>query len=224
MAKHGACRQPLTPHRRGDQRPTRGYDGLSSALALPPPRRAPSTSGLQEHIVRTLRSDRSSMIHPTPTVRRSRGTGKPACELLACALKPRTARKRLHPQRPARPRDHDVQSLAVVEMDAASNNSVDDIRSARERRARAEGRGRASTSSTRRTCCRTRLERVPEDAREPPAHVVFVLARRRRTGACHHRRPLHASTSGPRRSRTSPHVLDRVAAEEGIAGPDPAIG
>ena len=63
-------------------------------------------------------------------------------------------------------------------MDAASNNSVDDIRDLRERVAYAPVSGRTrSTSSTRRTCSRTQAwNAFLKTLEEPPPNTIFVLA------------------------------------------------
>ena len=110
-------------------------------------------------------------------------------------------------------------------MDAASNNSVDDIRELRENvGARADGRrAGASTSSTRRTCSRTSAwNAFLKTLEEPPAHAIFVLATTEAhkvpatiVDRCHrfdfHRPSLEQIAS----------VLRKVAAEEDIEIPDP---
>jgi len=89
----------------------------------------------------------------------SRGTGKTSmAKLLACALNADGgARVDFDPESPAVRAIMTGNSLDVVEMDAASNNSVDDIRELRENVGMSPmGAASGSTSSTRRTCCRTR--------------------------------------------------------------------
>ena len=118
-------------------------------------------------------------------------------------------------------------SLDVVEMDAASNNSVDDIRELRENVALAPMRAAAAcTSSTRRTCSRTAAwNAFLKTLEEPPPHVVFVLAT---TEA--HKVPAtivdrcHRFDFQPAVARAGRRRGQTVAAEEEIELPDPAVG
>ncbi|HEX5910189.1 MAG TPA: AAA family ATPase, partial [Thermoleophilaceae bacterium] len=89
----------------------------------------------QESVVRTLRNAiELGKVHHAYLFVGSRGTGKTSmAKLLACAMNaeggPRTD---FSPDDPACKAIMNGTSLDVVEMDAASNNSVDDIRELRE--------------------------------------------------------------------------------------------
>src|SRR3712207_6589414 len=89
----------------------------------------------QEHIVRTLRNAIGlGKVHHAYLFVGSRGTGKTSmAKLLACALNARGGPQAdFNPEDPASRAILAGSSLDVVEMYAASNNSVDDIRELRE--------------------------------------------------------------------------------------------
>ena len=150
----------------------------------------------QEHIVRTLRNAiELGKVHHAYLFVGSRGTGKTSmAKLLACALNaeggPRTD---FSPDDPACQAIMAGTSLDVVEMDAASNNSVDDIRELRENVALAPMGGGPARLHPRRGAhaLHRGLERVPQDARGAAA-ARGLRARHHRgaQGAGHDRRPL----------------------------------
>ena len=119
------------------------------------------------------------------------------------------------------------QSMDVVEMDAASNNSVDDIRELRENVALAPmgGGSRVYILDEAHMLTPAAWNAFLKTLEEPPAHVVFVLATTEAhkvpdtiVDRCHRfdfQRPTLQQIAG---------VLDRVAAEEDIEVPDAAIG
>src|SRR5256885_135816 len=135
----------------------------------------------QEHIVRTLRNAiELDKVHHAYLFVGSRGTGKTSmAKLLACALNaeggPRTD---FSPDDPACQAIARGTSLDVVEMDAASNNSVDDIRELRENVALAPmGGGRRVYILDEAHMLSTQAwNAFLKTLEEPPAHVVFVLA------------------------------------------------
>ena len=115
-------------------------------------------------------------------------------KLLACALNAEGgARVDFDPESPAAQAIMAGTSLDVVEMDAASNNSVDDIRELRENVALApmQGGKRVYILDEAHMLTHGGVERVPEDARGA-ARARGVRARHDRgaQGAGHDRRPL----------------------------------
>src|SRR5690348_619685 len=184
----------------------------------------------QEHIVRTLRNAiELGKVHHAYLFVGSRGTGKTSmAKLLACALNaeggPRTD---FSPEDARAKAIMSGQSLDVVEMDAASNNSVDDIRELRENVALAPmgGGRRVYILDEAHMLSNAAWNAFLKTLEEPPAHVVFVLATTEAhkvpatiVDRCHRfdfHRPSLDQIAG---------VLSRVATEEGIEVPEPAIG
>ena len=184
----------------------------------------------QESVVRTLANAiELGKVHHAYLFVGSRGTGKTSmAKLLACALNaeggPRTD---FSPDDPACRAIMLGSSLDVVEMDAASNNSVDDIRELRENVALSPmgGARRVYILDEAHMLSPAAWNAFLKTLEEPPAHVVFVLATTEAhkvpatiVDRCHRfvfRRPSLEQIAG---------VVKRVAVQEGITIPDAAVG
>jgi DNA polymerase-3 subunit gamma/tau len=182
----------------------------------------------QEHVVRTLRNAlEQDRVHHAYLFVGSRGTGKTSmAKILAASLNcvngPTVT--------PCGVCDScrsiaDATSLDVIEMDAASNNSVDDIRDLREKVAYApvSGRHKVYILDEAHMLSTAAWNAFLKTLEEPPPHTIFVLATTEANKVlptvvdrCHRfdfARPTQQQIAG---------VLRRVADAEGIEIPDEA--
>jgi DNA polymerase-3 subunit gamma/tau len=182
----------------------------------------------QEHVVRTLRNAiEQDRVHHAYLFVGSRGTGKTSmAKILAaslnCAEGPTVT--------PCGVCEScrsiaDATSLDVIEMDAASNNSVDDIRDLREKVAYApvSGRHKVYILDEAHMLSTAAWNAFLKTLEEPPPHTIFVLATTEANKVlptvvdrCHRfdfARPTQQQIAG---------VLRRVADAEGIEVPDEA--
>jgi DNA polymerase III subunit gamma/tau len=182
----------------------------------------------QEHVVRTLRNAiEQDRVHHAYLFVGSRGTGKTSmAKILAASLncvQGPTAT-------PCGVCDScrsiaDATSLDVIEMDAASNNSVDDIRDLREKVAYApvSGRHKVYILDEAHMLSTAAWNAFLKTLEEPPPHTIFVLATTEAAKVlptvvdrCHRfdfARPSQRQIAG---------VLRRVSDAEGIEIPDEA--
>ena len=182
--------------------------------------------------MRTLRNAiEQDKVHHAYLFVGSRGTGKTSmAKILAASLNCEhggpTVDARAATASPAA-RSPSATSLDVIEMDAASNNSVDDIRDLRERVAYApvSGRHKVYILDEAHMLSHAGVERVPQDARgAAAAHDLRARDDRGQQGAADGRRPLPPlRLRAARRSTQIAGVLRRVADAEGIEIADEAV-
>ncbi|MBA2523437.1 MAG: DNA polymerase III subunit gamma/tau [Solirubrobacterales bacterium] len=185
----------------------------------------------QEHVVRTLRNAvEQEQVHHAYLFVGSRGTGKTSmAKILATCLNCERGGPTVEPCLVCGScrAIANATSLDVIEMDAASNNSVDDIRELRERvsYAPAAGRWKVYILDEAHMLTREAWNAFLKTLEEPPPNTVFVLA----TTEPH--KVMATIVDRCQRfdfGRPSPEeiavVLRRVAAAEEITVEDGAVG
>ena len=184
----------------------------------------------QEHVVRTLSNAiEQERVHHAYLFVGSRGTGKTSmAKILAASLNCPNGGPTITPCGKCESCVSIAQatSLDVVEMDAASNNSVDDVRDLRERVAYAPVGGRLQGLHPRRGAHAhaAGVECVPEDAGgAAAAHDLRAGDDRGQQGPADGRRPLPPLRLRPALGAQLAHVLRRAADAESITIPDEAV-
>jgi DNA polymerase-3 subunit gamma/tau len=184
----------------------------------------------QEHVVRTLRNAiGQGRVHHAYLFVGSRGTGKTSmAKILAASLNCERGGPTITPCGVCDSCRSiaDATSLDVIEMDAASNNSVDDIRDLREKVAYApvSGRHKVYILDEAHMLTPAAWNAFLKTLEEPPPHTVFVLATTEANKVlptvvdrCH-----RFDFSRPTQQQIS-FVLRRAADAEQIAIPDEAV-
>ncbi len=184
----------------------------------------------QQHVVRTLRNAvEQGKVHHAYLFVGSRGTGKTSmAKILARSLNCERGGPTITPcgECESCTTIASGSSIDVIEMDAASNRSVDDVRDLRERVAYAPtgGRWKVYILDEAHMLTKEAWNAFLKTLEEPPPNTVFVLA----TTEAHKVMPTIADRcqrfdfQRPSLEQIS-EVLTRVAAAEGIAAEDAAV-